>query len=190
MELAKPLYQLMEKKASFKWIDRCEDAFILLKTHLMSAPTLAMPDYFMSFILDTNASNTGIGAVPFQLHPDGNEHVICYASHTLTKSERNYCVTRKELLAVVTFLQHFKQYLLIAPLTICTDHGALTWLQQFKEPEGQLARWLKKLQDYNFTIYHRPGKRHINADLLSCYLCRQCGRESHCRAIYSHHLNW
>ena len=114
-----------------------------------------------------------------QLHSDGTEHVISYASRILTKSERNYCVTRKELLAVVYFLQHFCQYLLSAHFTLRTDHGALMWLQKFKEPEGQLARWLEKLQEYNFTIIHRPGHKHSNADSLSCYPCRQCGRESH-----------
>jgi len=92
-----------------------------------------------------------------QVHADGAEHVICYASRILTKSERNYCVTRKELLAVVYFLQQFRQYLLSGTFTLRTDHGALTWLQQFKEPEGQLARWLEKLQEYHFTIVHRPG---------------------------------
>ena len=155
-EIAKPLYQLTEKKTSFLWTAQCEDAFLSLKNHLTSAPTLAMPDWSLPFILDTDASDTGIGAVLSQCHPDGTEHVICYASRALTKSERNYCVTRKELLAVVTFLQHFRQYLLISPFTIQTDHGALTWLQRFKEPEGQLARWLEKMQDYD---YPSPRKK-------------------------------
>ena len=140
---------------------------------------MALPDWSQEFILDTDASDTGIGAVLSQLHSDGTEHVISYASRILTKSERNYCVTRKELLAVVYFLQHFRQYLLSDHFTLRTDHGALTWLQKFKEPEGQLARWLEKLQEYNFTIIHRPGHKHSNADSLSRYPCRQCGRESH-----------
>lgn len=61
------------------------------------------------------------------------------------KPERNYCVTRKELLAVVTFLNQFQHYLIGRPFIIHTDHGALTWLQNFKSLEGQLARWLEKL---------------------------------------------
>jgi len=96
---------------------------------------------------------------------DRAEHAICYASCTLTKSERNYCVTRKELLAVVYFLQQ-------CPFTLQTDHGALQRLQQFKEPEGQLARWLEKLQEYNFTINYRSGSKHTNADSLSHYPCQ------------------
>ena len=62
------------------------------------------------------------------------------------------------------------------PFTIRTDHGALTWLQNFKSPEGQLARWLEKLQDYQFTIIHRPGRKHSNADALSRIPCQQCGK--------------
>jgi len=134
--VARPLHQLTEKKAPFKWTEQYEDAFAMLKIHLTSAPTLALPDWSRQFIVGTDAS---IEAVLSQVHADGAEQVICYASRTLTKSERNYCVTRKELLAVVYFLQQFCQYLLSGTFTLRTDHGALTWLQQFKKPEGQLA---------------------------------------------------
>ena len=75
---------------------------------------------------------------------------------------------------MVTFLQHFRQYLLGTPFTIRTDHSALTWLQNFKQPEGQLARWLEQLQEFEFTIIHRPDKSHCNADALSR---RHCGKE-------------
>jgi len=76
-----------------------------------------LPNWSKPFILDKDASDLGIGAVLSQIHND-KEHVIAYASRTLTKAERNYCVTKKELLAVVTFLQHFQPYLLGAPFTI------------------------------------------------------------------------
>ena len=138
-----------------------------------------MPNWSQPFVIDTDASDTGIGAVLSQVDAEGVEHVVAYASRILTKAERNYCVTRKELLAVVTFLQHFRQYLLGRLFTIHTDHGSLTWLQSFKNPEGQLARWLEKLQEYNFSIVHRPGKKHLNADALSRLPCQQCGRVSH-----------
>ena len=66
-----------------------------------------MPDWTKPFILDTDACEVGSGAVSSQCDPDGSEHVIAYASRLLIRIERNYCVTRKELLAVVTFLNHF-----------------------------------------------------------------------------------
>ena len=69
-----------------------------------------------------------------------------------------------------------RHYLIGKPFIIRTDHGALTWLRNFKSPEGQLARWLEKLQEYQFTIIHRPGLKHSNADALSRIPCRQCGR--------------
>ena len=84
-----------------------------------------MPDWIKPFILDTDACEMGIGAVLSQSSLDGSEHVIAYASRLLTKTERNYCVTCKELLAVVTFLNHFRHYLISKPFTIRIDHGAL-----------------------------------------------------------------
>ena len=101
----------------------------------------------------------------------GGENVISYASRSLTKPERKYCATLKEMLALVWAVGQFRPYLLGR---VRTDHSAL---QSFKEPEGQVARWLESLAEYEFTVQHRPGKKHTNADALSCTLpgChRQC----------------
>ena len=130
-----------------------------------------------TFILDTDASDMGIGAVLSQCQKDGLEHVIAYGSRTLSRPEQRYCVTRRELLAVVSFVQHFRPYLLGREFLLRTDHGSLTWLTNFKEPEGQLARWLECLQEFSFQTVHRSGKRHTNADALSRRPCSQCGRE-------------
>ena len=92
---------------------------------------------------------------------------MAYASRTLSKAEQKYSVTRKELLAIVTFTNHFRPYLLGRNFALQTDHSSLTWLHNCKEPEGQLARWIEKLQEYDFTIFHRQGKQHQNADALS-----------------------
>ena len=75
-------------------------------------PVLAFPDYSLPFILDTDASDIGIGAVLSQVTSDGIEHIVAYGSRLLSKTERNYCVTRRELLAVVSFTRHFQPYLL------------------------------------------------------------------------------
>ena len=165
-EIAKPLHRLTERGREFVWTLECETAFATLKNRLSSAPILSFPDFSKPFLLDTDASQEGIGAVLSQIS-DGNEHVIAYASRTLSKAERKYSVTRKELLAVVTFTNHFRPYLLGQNFALRTDHSSLTWLHNFKEPEGQLARWIEKLQEYDFTIFHRPGKQHQNADALS-----------------------
>jgi hypothetical protein len=176
--IAKPLYRLTEKTCEFQWSVDCENAFATLKARLATAPVLAFPDTKAPFILDTDASDTGVGAVLAQ-QVNGVEKVIAYGSKVLTKSEHRYCVTRRELLAVVTFLKHFRPYLLGCHFTVRTDHGSLAWLRNFKDPEGQLARWLEQLQEYDFEIVHRPGRLHRNADALSRIPCKQCGRENH-----------
>ena len=101
------------------------------------------------------------------------ERVVCYDSKLLSKEEQSYCVTRKELLAVVTLVTKFRSYLLGRHFYVRTDHGVLVWLQNFREPEGQLARWLEKLQEFNYTIIHRRGHTHANADALSRMSCNQ-----------------
>ena len=121
----------------------CQNAFLDLRRKLVSAPILAFPNFSKPFLLDTDASDNGIGAVLSQVQEDGRECVIAYASRMLTKAEQRYCVTHKELLAVVTFVHHFRHYLLGQQFTLRTDHGSLTWLKNFKHPEGQLARWLE-----------------------------------------------
>lgn len=73
------------------------------------------------------------------------EKVIAYFSRSLTKSERQYCVTRKELLALVAEVRHFHHYVYGRHFKVRTDHGALRWLMNFKNPEGQTARWIKIL---------------------------------------------
>ena len=131
-----------KKKARFEWTAECQEAFLTLHQLLCSAPILAFPNFSKPFILDTDASNTGIRVLS-QIDENGSEHVIAYASRTLSKAERRYCVTRRELLAVVTFTQQFRPYFLGRQFTLRTGHGSLTWLQSLKEPEGQLARWLE-----------------------------------------------
>ena len=101
--------------------------------------------------------------------------MIAYASRTLTKSERRYFVTRKELLALVHFVKYFRHYLYGKTFTVRTDHGSLRWLMQLKNPEGQIARWLEILSSYDMKIEHRPGRLHKNADGLSRIPCNQCG---------------
>lgn len=103
------------------------------------------PDPSKKFILDADCSNLAMGAVLSHKHESG-ERVIAYFSKTLSKSEQNYCVTRKELLAVVKSIKNFHQYLYGQTFLLRTDHAALQWIMNFKEPEGQMARWIQYLQ--------------------------------------------
>lgn len=131
----------------------------------MTTPVLAYPDPHKSFILDTDASDVGIGAVLSQ-EVDGLERVVAYASRALTKQERKNATTKKELLNLVEF-KYFKHYLLGKEFILRTDHSSLRWLHNFQGLEGQLARWVEQLASFQYKIVHRPGKKHVNADALS-----------------------
>jgi hypothetical protein len=128
---------------------------------LTNTPILAYPRNEDSFILDTDASNTCMGAVLSQIQ-DGKEKVIAYYSKAFSRTERKYCVTRRELLAVVASIKHFHHYLYGRHFLLRSDHGALRWLLNSKNPEGQIGRWFEILAAYDFDIEHRTGRSHAN----------------------------
>ncbi|GFV82069.1 retrovirus-related Pol polyprotein from transposon opus [Trichonephila clavipes] len=177
--IARPLHKLTESKQKFQWTKECEDSFLQLKEALTSSPILIYPQPDKPFILDTDASNESVGAVLSQ-EIDGQERVVAYWSKCLSKPERNYCVTRKELLAIVKAIEHFHYYLYGQKFLLRTDHASLTWLMNFRNTEGQVARWIQRLNEYYFDIRHRKGSSHGNADALSrrpCpENCRHCSR--------------
>jgi transposase InsO family protein len=160
------LYELLHKKKSYDWQIEHQAAFEQIKESILSAPCLSYPSPNGPFILDTDASDKAIGAVLSQVQ-NGETKVICFASHILLRAQKKYCTTRKELLAVVKFCRFFRHYLLGRPFTVRTDHGSLVWLMRFKHLEGQLARWMEELSQYDMQIVHRPGRKHLNADGLS-----------------------
>ena len=121
-DIAQPLYWYAEEKP-FRWTLEAGTAFIQLKRALSSAPVLGYLNSNGKFILDTDASNGGIGAVLSQLQ-DGQERVIAYFSRILNRAERQYCVTCKELLAIVKAIQHFHCYLYGRNFILRTDHAA------------------------------------------------------------------
>ena len=164
--VAAPLYELQQKDRAYIWSDECNEAFRSLKRSLTTAPILALPADEGCYILDTDASNTGLGAILSQIQ-DGEEKVIGYASRTLSRAERNYDTTKKELLAVVNGLKQYRQYLLGRHFVVRTDHAALSWLRRSPEPMPQLARWLTFIEEFNFEVQHRAGRKHQNADSLS-----------------------
>jgi transposase InsO family protein len=185
-QIAAPLHDLTKQNAKFVWSEACQAAFEQLKRVLCEAPVLAFPVKDAMFVLDTDASDRGIGGVLSQLIPvevnqaggtKYEERVLAYASRTLDVHERRYCTTRKELLAVVWFMRYFRPYLYGREFIVRSDHSSLQWLCSFWEPEGQIARWLQVIGEYNFKVEHREGKKHGNADGLSRQgSCKQCGK--------------
>ncbi|GBO33123.1 Retrovirus-related Pol polyprotein from transposon 297 [Araneus ventricosus] len=149
--IARPLHKLTEAKSNFNWTDECEKSFNSLKQALTSSPIWTYPRTDKDFILDTDASNEGIGAVLSQ-NTGNEERVIAYFSKSL---------------------EHFHHYLYGRKFLLRTDHASLRWLLNFKEPEGQIARWIQRLQEYDFEIQHRKGTSHRNADALSRRPCKE-----------------
>lgn len=161
-----PLSELTKKSKKWCWGTEQDKAFRELKNFLVSAPVLTCPDFSRPFLLQTDASSTGLGAILSQVFEDG-EKPIAYASRSLTRNEKNFSVTEQECLAVLWAIEKFRPYLEGMEFNVITDHHSLVWLLNLKDPHGRLARWALKLQQYAFTIKHRPGKQHAAADALS-----------------------
>ena len=144
--IAKPLTDSTKKDNPFKWLNKHQEAFENLKEILCTAPVLRFPDYKKEFTLTTDASNVGLGAV---LSQDG--HPCCFISRTLNGAEQNYSTSEKELLAIVWATQRLRQYLLGRTFNIQTDHQALKWLHNVKNPSSRLLRWRLRLEEFNYN---------------------------------------
>ena len=165
-DMATPLVTLTGKDVPFVWDSCCSSVFSALRASLMDAPILAFPTETGLYILDMDASNFGLGGVLSQVQND-QERVVAYCSHALRPSQRRYCTTKREMLAAVAMCIQFRSYLHGTRFTRRTDHKSLVWLHRFKDTEGMMARWLHALQQFQFSIVHRPGKDHGNVDGIS-----------------------
>ena len=164
--LAAPLFALEEKGRNFVWSNNCQNSFDTLKQALCEAPVLTFPRFDLPFVLDTDASTTGVAAVSSQVQ-DGEERPIAYAAKALTKSQRKWAPTKIEMYALVLGTESFYPYLISKQFVARLDHRSLVWLQTFKQPKPQKARWIEYLQQFDMKIEHRAGRLHANADGLS-----------------------
>ena len=121
-KIAEPLDRLERKGTFFKWNEDCQKAFEILMKKLTTAPILSYPRHDLAFILGTDAIDSGIGAVLSQ-SVYGGKNVIAYTARSLSEAERNYCTTRKELLA--RSMEHFSPCLIRKPFKAGTDDNAL-----------------------------------------------------------------
>ena len=163
--IVRPLTHLLEADVVFEWTHECMTAFQKLKDILTSGDVMAYPKDSGLLTLDTDGCGTGKGGTLSQMQyckktGKEKERPIAHARKSLTKTQRQYCVTRKELLAVVYFVQYFRHYLLGRDFVIRTDHSAFRWVMSFKDPQDQMARWLEVLNQYRFKIVHRSGRKH------------------------------
>jgi len=190
--VADPLTRCLRKGVALSCTPERLAAFDELKRMLTTAPVLAMPrdDPQCTFVLDCDASGTAASSV-LQQWQDGKLRVIEYASRTFTLAERAYCATRREMTALVFGLKQFRFYLLGRQFQVRVDNMALTYYKTMKDPTGQAARYLDFLSNYDFTLIHRSGEKHVNADSISrirpCEVdggkpCKQCNRRVQTRA--------
>ncbi|CAH1229798.1 RTL1 [Branchiostoma lanceolatum] len=168
--VADPLTRLTDKNQRFQWTESCQAAFNTLKRLLTHTPVLSFPDFRHEFVLATDASTTGIGAVLCQDHA-GTRHVVAYASKTLSKSQRGWSTYDREFWAMVWAIRNFRPYLYGRRFTLLTDHRPL--LSCLKTPLGdgiaqsRRSRWAIELSTYDFSIEYRPGTANNDADALS-----------------------
>ena len=164
--IAEPLTRLTKKNQRYEWLEEQQYAFDTLKALVMTAPVLNRPDPDGVYIVQTDASDVGLGAVLLQ-EVSGVERVLEFASRVLTPAERNYSVTERECLAVVWAIGKFRPYIEAYDFRVVTDHSSLRWLCSMKNPTSRLARWALELQAHRFTIEHRKGALNNVADALS-----------------------
>ena len=155
--IARPLHQLTEKLRDFHWNPEAQQAFEQQKDCLTSPPILAFPSMKEPFILYTDASHFAIVAVLAQVQ-NGLERVICHASKSFNKAQSCYSTTKREILAIVNYIRYFKHYLLGRRFKIITDHRALQWFHNFKNPDALTPRWHEKLGAFVYEIEYRSGK--------------------------------
>ena len=175
--IAAPLHSLIAQskttvhnkpRPTFRWTDACQNAFETLIGKLSSAPVLAFPDFSLpAFVLHTDASGDGLGAVLYQTH-DEKPRVIAYGSRSLQPAEQRYSAYRREFLALKwAVTEKFQSYLYGRKFQIVTDCNPLTYLLTTAKLNATDHRWLSSLASFDFTISYRPGKSNGDADGLS-----------------------
>ena len=165
---AAPLIALTKKGQPdrVKWDKQCEDTFQILKHQIVSTPVLRVAYPSKPFLLQTDASDLGLGAVLSQEH-EGSEHPVAFASRKLSPAEKKYSVIEKECLALVWGIKHFHVYLFGKKFKVQTDHQPLHWLHQMQNSNNRLTHWALSLQPYHFELHYRAGSQNGNADALS-----------------------
>ena len=137
----------------------------VIENEIVTGSNLAFPNFRHPFVIDTDASETALGAVLSQII-DGEERPIAFESRVLSKTEVNYATTKREALGIVQAMQWFRPYIYGSQCIVKTDHASLQWLFR-QNADGMTFRMIQKMQEYNYRIVHRPGEKHCNAHGLS-----------------------
>ena len=166
--IAAPLTDRLKNKEpnQVRWDETEERAFHALKLKLCNFPILRLPDLTKKFVLRTDASDTGVGAVLLQEH-ENEKFPVSYASRKLLDREKSYSVIEKECLAIIWAIQKFEAYLYGNEFDLETDHQSLTYMQRTKVANNRVMRWSLALQPYRFRLVSIKGSDNVGADVLS-----------------------
>jgi len=166
--LASPLYKLTSTKSEYLWTSECQTGFESLKAALCDFTQVYLPDLDREFIITCDASRIAVAAILSQ-EKDGVRYPIFFSSRALKPAEKNYSVSEIELLAILFGINKYRQYIELTHFVIETDHRAISFLSNLKDPTGRLARWFMVLQSHNFTVKYKPGNSSVmkTADALS-----------------------
>lgn len=159
---SKPLTNLLRKGVPFVWSTEADSAFQALKTSLASAPVLALPNFQKTFVVETDASDYGIGAVLSQ-----EKHPIAYISKALGPRTRGLSTYEKECLAMIMAVDHWRSYLQHAEFIILTDHHSLMHLSDQRLHTPWQHKAFTKLLGLQYKICYRKGSTNAAADALS-----------------------
>ncbi|CAB0039647.1 unnamed protein product [Trichogramma brassicae] len=163
-----PLTDLMKAARGFVWTKTAQAAFENVKAAFEQPLRLARPRSDMTFVLQTDASARGMGAVLYQQGEESEDRrIIAYASAKFSTTESRYHCNEQECLAVVWAVKRFRPYLEDRPFILRTDNRTITWLHRFKNTKDKLTRWALLLQEFSFKIEHCPGRHNELPDLLS-----------------------
>ena len=168
--VAAPLTALTSPRVPFRWTSAAAEAFGELKTRFSSAPILIFPDLTRQFIVEVDASDTGVGAVLSQWAArDQKVHPCAFFSRKLTPAERNYDIGNRELLAVKLALEEWRHWLEGAqqPFVVWTDHKNLEYIRSAKRLNSRQARWALFFNRFEFALSYRPGSKNMKPDALS-----------------------
>jgi hypothetical protein len=160
--LAKPLTELLKKDVPYKWTNVEQQAFDMIKHKLVQAPVLALPDFSKEFVVETDASGTGIGAVLMQ---DG--HPLAFISKALSPRSQAMSTYEKECIAVLLAVDKWRQYLQHAPFVIHTDHKSLIHLNEQRLTTSIQNKAFIKLMGLQYKIRYKKGEDNRVADALS-----------------------
>ncbi len=169
-EKARPLTDLSNaqgKNVKVTLTKEAEKAFHKIKKAISKHPVLTLPDVTKPFGIRTDASDYAIGGVLFQLDENNQEKPIAFGSRVLSKTERRYSTSEREMLAIYHFIRHWRAYVWGTPFKAYTDHSPLQGIKTKKDVTRRLTRMILNLQDYDFTLYYTPGRLNTVADALS-----------------------